>query len=161
MFMTSSNSFPTKYLTPEGRQKAEEELHYLKTEKRALIAQRIETAKELCDLSENAEYAEAKDEQAFAEARILELSNLLKYAEVVAGRPEVSDVVRVGSVVTLESEAGQRTYPVVGFNEANPMDGKISNESPLGQALLGGRVGETISFQTPNGSKKFTIAQIK
>ena len=159
--MTSSNSFPTKYLTPEGRQKAEEELHYLKTEKRALIAQRIETAKELGDLSENAEYAEAKDEQAFAEARILELSNLLKYAEVVTGRPEVSDVVRVGSVVTIESEAGQRTYTVVGFNEANPMDGKISNESPLGQALLGGRVGETISFQTPNGSKKFTIAQIK
>ncbi|KKU47584.1 transcription elongation factor GreA [Candidatus Uhrbacteria bacterium RIFCSPLOWO2_12_FULL_46_10] len=159
--MNNSNLFTKKYLTTEGRQKAEEELYYLKTEKRPLIAEKIETAKELGDLSENAEYAEAKDEQAFVEARILELTNLIKYAEVVPHQTKVSDIVNVGSTVTIEDETGQRTYIIVGFNEANPSAGKISNESPLGQALLGRRVGEIVSFQIPSGFKKLTIIAIK
>lgn len=154
------NSLPQKYITEEGRKKAEEELARLKNEKRPLIAKKIAAAKELGDLSENAEYAEAKDEQAFVEARILELTNLLKFAEVVPEQTSGSEVVAVGSKVTIEGESGQRTYTIVGFNEANPAAGKISNASPLGQALLGRKVGESVSLQIPSGLKQFTILEI-
>ena len=99
-----------KLLTPEGRRKAEEELHYLKTEKRRLIADRIEVAKELGDLTENAEYAEAKDEQAFNEARITELADLLKYAATVSSPGGTKDIVVVGSTVRVEGDFGERTY---------------------------------------------------
>src|SRR3989344_9461379 len=150
------NSLPQKYITQEGQKKAEEELVRLKDEKRPSIAKKIAAAKELGDLSENAEYADAKDEQAFLEARILELTNLLKFAEVVPGQTSGNEAVTVGSKVTIDGENGQRTYTIVGFNEANPAAGKISNASPLGQALLGRKAGDTISLQVPSGSRQFT-----
>lgn len=155
-----NNASIHKYLTPEGLEKAEEELKRL-IKKRPLIAKKIEEAKELGDLSENAEYAEAKDEQAFLEAKILELINLLKYAEIVSPHSAGGESVMIGSQVTVESENRQRVYTIVGFNEANPAAGKISNASPLGQALLGKKAGETISVQIPSGLKQFTILKIQ
>ena len=113
------------YLTSEGKRKAEEELNYLITEKRVFIAKRIAAAKELGDLSENAEYAEAKDEQAFMEAKILELTNLLKQAVVLSDNGATGESVAIGSTVIVEGEFGKRRYVIVGFNEANPAAGKI------------------------------------
>lgn len=159
--MTNFQSYPQKYLTPEGRRKAEEELEHLKTKKRLEIAKKIEQAKELGDLSENAEYADAKDEQAFAEARIIELTNLLKYAETVSGDAAKGGVVTLGSVVTVEGANGRRTYTIVGYNESNPSLGKISNESPLGQALLGHQVGDKVSARLPNGAIELIVISIK
>lgn len=147
------------YLTPDGYDKATEELRYLKQEKRRQVAEKISSAKELGDLSENAEYSAAKEEQAFTEARIIELENLLKFAEVVDDKKHTTTV-QVGSVVVLEGDTGKKTYTVVGFNEADPAAGKISNESPLGQALHGKKMGDVISFQTPAGERKLTIISV-
>src|SRR3989338_2525656 len=113
----ASGTPPKIFLTPEGHTKLEAELKYLKTEKRKAIAKKISSAKELGDLSENAEYAEAKDEQAFTEARILELERVLKYAEVVPVSVGGSGVVVLGSTVMLKTVDGTRTYTIVGFSE--------------------------------------------
>lgn len=147
------------FLTEEGLQKATEELRYLKTEKRKLIAEKIESAKELGDLSENAEYTDAKDEQAFTEARIAELEGVLKHAEVVASHTG-GGIANIGSQVRLRGENGEKIYNIVGFNEANPADGKISNESPMGQALLGKRVGDAVKFKAPSGEKIFEVIEV-
>src|SRR3989338_7475599 len=142
-------------LTAEGKQKLEEELVHLKTTRRIEVADRIEAAKEMGDISENAEYATAKDDQAFLEARINELEKILAFAKIIEA-PEAGEVVGIGATVVLEQEAGAvRTYTIVGYNEANPSEGKISNESPLGQALVGKRVGENVSVATPSGEKKY------
>ena len=147
-------------LTAEGKQKLEEELIDLKTVKRKLIADKIEAAKEMGDISENAEYASAKDEQAFLEARIVELEKVLAYAEVVQGTGS-GETIGVGATVGVETETGSsRQFTIVGYNEANPSDGKISNESPLGQALMGKRLGEFVTISTPNGPKVYKIAKI-
>ena len=123
-------------------------------------AQRIQVAKDLGDLSENAEYAEAKNEQAFTEARIADLTYLLKFAEVVE-EPVRKDVVVVGTTVTVDEDMTQKKYAIVGYNEANPQEGKISNESPLGHSLLGRQVGETVVLTIPKGEKKITILKIE
>ena len=149
-----------KYLTPTGRSLAEKELKSLIEEKRPLNAQRIQVAKDLGDLSENAEYAEAKNEQAFTEARIADLTYLLKFAEVVE-EPVRKDVVVVGTTVTVDEDMTQKKYAIVGYNEANPQEGKISNESPLGHSLLGRQVGETVVLTIPKGEKKITILKIE
>ena len=149
-----------KYLTPTGRILAEKELKSLIEEKRPLNAQRIQVAKDLGDLSENAEYAEAKNEQAFTEARIADLTYLLKFAEVVE-EPVRKDVVVVGTTVTVDEDMTQKKYAIVGYNEANPQEGKISNESPLGHSLLGRQVGETVVLTIPKGEKKITILKIE
>lgn len=147
-------------LTPEGSQRAKQELDELKNVKRKEIAARIQDAKELGDLSENAEYAEAKNEQSFTEGRIVELENLLKTA-VVVDSPKDSTVVRVGSRVTVNNPGGEATYTIVGSNEADPANGKISNESPLGKAFIGKREGEALLVTTPAGEITYTIRRIQ
>lgn len=147
-------------LTPEGHQRAKQELDELKNVKRKEIAGRIQDAKELGDLSENAEYAEAKNEQSFVEGRIVELENLLKTA-VVVDSPTDSTVVRVGSTVTVKGKNQAATYTIVGSNEADPSAGKISNESPLGKAFIGKRTGDSITVTTPAGETVYTVQNIK
>ncbi len=147
-------------LTPEGYQRAKQELEELKHVKRKEIAGRIQDAKELGDLSENAEYAEAKNEQSFTEGRIVELENLIKTA-VVIDSPTDSTVVRVGSTVTVKGKSTEATYTIVGSNEADPTAGKISNESPLGKAFIGKRAGDAITVTTPAGKSSYTIQTIR
>ncbi len=148
------------YLTAEGLVKLQSELASLKGSKRKEIAQRIQDAKELGDLSENAEYVEAKNEQAFAEGRIAEIENLLKNVTVIDERKSRKGVVNIGSKVTLKNTEHTRVYHLVGSNEADPAAGKISNESPLGRAFLGKKVGESVSIEVPKGTITFEILKI-
>lgn len=146
-------------ITQEGYDKLKGELDYLSTVKRREIADRIERAKELGDLSENAEYSEAKDAQALNEGRIIELTNTLKNVTVV-GNDSGGDQVAMGSTVTVKCDGKERTYTIVSFNEADPLNGKISNESPLGVAFLGHGRNETIEVETPRGLMKYKITKI-
>ncbi|MBI5465943.1 MAG: transcription elongation factor GreA [Candidatus Kerfeldbacteria bacterium] len=148
------------YVTKEGLQKLKEELKELKTVKRKEIAWRIQEAKELGDLSENAEYAEAKNEQAFIEGRIIEIENMLKNVAVITSG-QADGFVRVGSTITLKYDSSERQYTIVGSNEADPSKGLISNESPLGQAFLGCKVGDTVDVKVPAGVVKYKIVAIK
>ncbi len=147
------------YLTPEGYKKLEEELEYLRTVKRQEVAQRLhEALAEGGELIENAEYEAAKNEQAFVEGRIQELEYLLSNARVVDHLP--SDEVGIGSRVTVAYDDGsEETYTVVGAAEASPREGLISNESPLGKALMGHKAGETVAVQAPDGT--FTVKILK
>jgi transcription elongation factor GreA len=150
------------YVTEEGLQKILEELEYLKTVKRVEISERLEVAISHGDLSENADYHYAKQEQAFMEGRIKDLEDSLRRAEVIDhdGR---ADKVRVGSMVTIVEEGfdDPETYTIIGVHEADPGSGRISNESPLGRALLGNKVGQTITVQTPAGESRFQIMLIE
>lgn len=149
-------------LTYEGLRKYEEELHDLKVVRRREIAQKIKEAREQGDLSENAEYDAAKDEQRDIEARIEELEKLLKNVEVV-GQDEVdADTVGIGSRVKLyDVEMDEEVeYTIVGSTEADALNGKISNESPVGAALIGSKVGETIVVETISGDLEFKILEI-
>ncbi len=150
-----------QYLTPEGYKKLVEELEYLRTVKRQEVAQRLHDAlAEGGDLIENAEYEAAKNEQAFVEGRIQELEYILANARVVEGG--ASGEVEVGSRVTVEYEDGTKeTYTIVGAAEASPREGLISNESPLGQALLGKKAGEEVEVNAPNGSFKVRILKVE
>lgn len=147
------------YLTHEGLEKLRVELKELKTVKRKEISHRIQEAKELGDLSENAEYTEAKTEQGFIEGRIIEIENILKNAVVIESSNENS-VVRVGSTVEFESQGKVTKYTIVGFNEANPSAGLISNESPIGQGLLGHKAGEVVEVSLPKGLVNYKIISI-
>ncbi len=147
------------YLTREGLEKLKQELKELKTVKRKEIAARIQDAKELGDLSENAEYAEAKDQQAFTEGRIVELENTIKNAQVISEQ-STDGVVHIGSTIKLSSEAGEKQYTIVGSNEAKPQAGLISNESPLGQAFIGHKSGDTIEIKVPKGTVKYKILSV-
>lgn len=147
------------FITKEGYAQLKKELEFLKTDKRREIANRIQDAKELGDLSENAEYTEAKEEQSFTEGKILELEYLLKHAEII-GKTS-SEIVSVGSTMTLKSEKGKTvTYTIVGSNEANPLKGLISNESPLAKAFLGKKKGEAVKVSVPAGTIEYTIESI-
>ncbi len=145
-------------ISREGYQKLVDELNMLTTQRRREIAERIEQAKELGDLSENAEYSDAKEDQAFNEGRILELSNLLKTLTVVD--PPVDSRVGMGSKLVVETNAGQKEFTIVSFNEADPLNGKISNESPLGRALLNHVAGDKIKVNTPKGYVEYTIISV-
>ncbi len=148
------------YLTAEGLEKIQAELDDLKHNKRKEIAQRISDAKELGDLSENAEYHEAKDEQGFAETRILELEQMLRNAELITHTKNTS-VVQIGSTITIESKkSGEMTVTIVGSSEADPSEKKISNESPLGDALLGKSLGDVVTVKTPAGEMQYSIKKI-
>ncbi|MBI4092724.1 MAG: transcription elongation factor GreA [Candidatus Kerfeldbacteria bacterium] len=147
------------FITKNGLEKLGDELKQLKSVKRREIAQRIQEAKELGDLSENAEYVEAKNEQAFVEGRIAELDAIIKNA-VIIHEEKNSELVRVGSKVKLKNDGETQTFEIVGSNEADPQNGRISNESPLGQALVGKRVGETIEVTAPKGKRTFRILAI-
>ena len=148
-------------LTVEGREKLEQELHELETVKRIEIGERIRIAREFGDISENSEYDDAKTEQAWMESRIAEISQILSTATVVE-TPKRSNKVSVGSVVTVGMNNNvERTFTIVGAAEADITSGRISNESPVGSALLGTKKGDVIAVETPNGKKvEYTILKI-
>ncbi len=149
-------------LTPEGLRKLEEELEFLKTVKRKEVAERIKQSKEFGDLMENSEYEDAKNEQAFIEGRILTLEGMLRNAKVINNHDVRSDVVTIGSTVRLQDEAGEElTYTIVGSPEADPLHDRISNESPVGRALLGRRRGDRVTVKAPAGTIRYTIKAIK
>ena len=147
-------------LTKEGKEELEKRLEYLKVTKRAEITERIKTAREFGDLSENAEYDAAKNEQAMIEGEILEIENKLKYAVII--KESKKGTVSLGSKVDfLESESGELlTYEIVGTTEADVESGRISNESPVGNALLGRKVGEEITVKVPAGVTTLIIKKI-
>jgi transcription elongation factor GreA len=148
-------------LTPEGRQRLEKELHELETVKRIEIGERIRIAREFGDISENSEYDDAKTEQAWMESRIAEIIQILATATVVEP-PKRSNKVSVGNVVTVQLADGtERTFTIVGAAEADISEGRISNESPVGAALIGAKKGDTVSASTPKGTElQFTILKI-
>jgi len=149
-----------KVLTQEGLNKLKEELEYLKNEKRPQVADRIKSAKELGDLSENAEYQEAKEEQSFVEGRILELEHLIKTSSV-AEKTTKDGTVQVGSQVKINKEGQEINFTIVGSTEADPIHGKISLESPFGEALMGRKVGEELEVDLPGGKTKCKIISIQ
>jgi transcription elongation factor GreA len=151
------------FLTREGLKKLEEELEFLRTVRRAQVAERLHDAQEDGELIENAEYEDAKNEQAFVEGRILTLESMLSNAVIIQDSgPE--GVVSLGSKVTIkESVSGGKpeVYQLVGAAEANPKQGRISNESPLGKALLGRRVGDEVKVNAPAGTISFRVVAIE
>ncbi len=147
-------------ISQEGYDKLKDELTFLTTVRRKEIAERIEHAKELGDLSENAEYSEAKDAQALNEGRVLELTNTLKNVTVVH-REDSKDQVLMGSKVTVKTDNKEKQYTIVSFNEADPLEGKISNESPLGVAFLNKKKGDSVEVETPRGAVKYKILKIE
>lgn len=150
----------TKFLTPEGLKKLEEELQMRKTEMRQKIAEIIKEAKEQGDLSENAEYSEAKRQQADNERRIIELENEIRTSEVSSFDKE-SQTVQMGSSVKVKFDGNEQTFAIVGSNEADPLGGKISNESPIGQALMGKSAGDKMKVSTPAGEQEYEILEVK
>ncbi len=150
-----------EYLTPEGLKKLEEELEYLKTVRRAEVAQRLHDAMAEGEVEENPEYEDAKNEQAFVEGRILEIETILANAVLIENKGP-SNEVRLGSKVTItEVGSGNKEhYIIVGSAEADPASGRISNESPLGRALLGHKVNDIVSVQAPEGEIKFKVTHI-
>ena len=147
------------YTTKRGLEKLKEELKNLKSVKRKEAAARIEKAKDLGDLSENAEYAEAKDELAFIEGRILELEDYIHRSIVI--EHTVGDFVMLGSIITVKVKDREKIYTIVGPNEADPGAGRISNETPLAAGLLGKRAGDEVEVKTPTGMVKYKILKIE
>ena len=150
----------TKLLTPEGLKKIKEELEMRKTEMRQKIAATIKEAKEQGDLSENAEYTEAKRQQADNERRIMELESQIRTSEV-ANFVKGSNVVQMGSKVKVKFNGEEQVFEIVGSNEADPMVWKISNESPIGKVLLGKKAGDKVKAGTPSGEKEYEIIEVK
>ena len=150
-------------MTYEGVKKLEEEWEYLKTVKRKEITEKIKVALGYGDLSENSEYDEAKNDQAFTEGRIIQLENMLKNAVVVDESEIPKDKVSVGSIVkVMDYEFDEEVeYTIVGSAEADPMNFKISNESPVGSALLGKKVGDVVEVAVPSGVSKFEVLEIR
>jgi transcription elongation factor GreA len=153
---------PNNFLTKEGFQKLQEELDYLRTAKRQEVANRLHEAMEGGELIENAEYEAAKNEQAFVEGRIQELDLLLASAKIIEDNgKKKSDSVQLGSKVTIkEGNFEAETFIIVGAAEANPRDGKISNESPIGKAILNRKVGESVKVETPGGTYNVKILKV-
>ena len=149
-------------LTQEGYDKLEQELEYLKTVKRKEVAERLKIAIGFGDLSENAEYDEAKNEQAKLEEQIIKLEEKLRNADVIDKSQIDLNIVTAGSIVKLYDYDFEEEveYTIVGSSEADPFEGKISNESPVGKGLLGARVGEEIEIQAPDGVVKFKVLEI-
>lgn len=146
-------------LTAEGIKELEAEMNEL-VSKRGEVAERIKTAREFGDLSENAEYSAARQEQERNEARIAEIDHVLKNAEVIK-QPKKKDVVELGNEVELKNKDGVKKFTVVGSVEADPLAGKVSNESPIGKALLGKKVGEEVEIVTPAKTTKYKIQSVK
>ncbi len=150
------------YLTEEGRKELEKELDHLLKVSIPEIAQRIKEAKELGDLSENAEYSSAKEDQGFIAGRILEIQSTLANAQIATATKK-SKIVQVGATIVVKNSASNSTheYSIVGTAEANPSLGKISNESPLGRAFLGREKGDEVIVQAPSGKMQYSIVEIK
>ena len=150
-------------LTPEGYEKLKHEIDHLRGDKRREVAERIRVAREFGDIAENAEYDDAKNEQAMLEHKIALLEERLLSARVIEKKDIAKDVVSVGSKVRLRDVAANKTfeYQIVGSAEANPAENKLSNESPVGKAILGRKKGEVVEVAAPRGALKFKILEIK
>src|SRR5690625_3742601 len=151
------------YMTQEGKEKLEEELHYLKTERRQEVVERIKIARDFGDLSENSEYDAAKDEQAFVETRIAQVEKMIRNAVIIENDEENEDVVTLGKAVSFKElpDGDVEKYTIVGSAEADPFDGKISNDSPMAQSLLGHEVGTEVAVTTPGGDIHVKIVKVE
>lgn len=161
--MSDKNNAKKNVISAEGLKKLEEQLQYLTTTRRAEIAEQISIARGFGDLSENAEYDEAKNDQSKLEAQILDLENTIRTAVVIENSDIKTDKVNVGTTVKVFDEEMQEEidYTIVGVRESDPMNNKISNESPIGAALLGHKRNEVITVQTPGGEVKLKILKIR
>jgi transcription elongation factor GreA len=150
-------------LTPEGYERLKDEVDNLRTVKRREVAERIRIAREFGDITENAEYDDAKNEQALLEHRIATLEDRMRNARVIDAGEITTDVVSVGTLVRLRDVEAKKTfeYRIVGSAEANPAENKLSNESPVGRAILGRKKGETVEVTAPRGALRFKILEIK
>jgi transcription elongation factor GreA len=150
-------------LTPEGYEKLKSEIDHLRGDKRREVAERIRVAREFGDIAENAEYDDAKNEQALLEHRIATLEDRLRNARVIDAGDVTTDVVSIGSMVRIRDVDAKKTfeYHIVGSAEANPAENKLSNESPVGKAILGRKKGETVEVTALRGAMKFKILEIK
>ncbi|MDP3994048.1 MAG: transcription elongation factor GreA [Candidatus Doudnabacteria bacterium] len=146
-------------LTQEGLDKLKKELEGLVNQKRKEVIERIQEAVAHGDLSENADYAQAKEEQAFIEGRIQELEETIKNAELIKTSGN-RNIVSIGSTVRCKANGEERVYTIVGANEANPAEGRISNESLVGQKLLGSKIGDAIEIETPAGKVQYQVVEI-
>ena len=152
---------PSSYLTREGYEKSEQELTFLRTVKRKQVAERLQDAMEDGELIENAEFEAAKNEQSFVEGRIKDLEILLANAHIIGEEENTQGIVKVGSKVTISEEGSTpENYMIVGPAEANPLEKRISNESPIGHALINHKVGEKIMVETPGGAFEVEILKI-
>ncbi|MBI3952539.1 MAG: transcription elongation factor GreA [Candidatus Doudnabacteria bacterium] len=147
-------------LTEDGLKKLQDELKLLKDERRKEIIERIQEAVAHGDLSENADYAQAKEEQAFIEGRIQEIEDMIKNAEIISHNGNHQSV-SIGSTVSVKANGNSMRWTIVGSNEANPAAGKISNESLVGRSLLGAKVGQTVKVETPVGMTEYEIVSIE
>lgn len=149
-------------MTLEGKQKLEEELEELKTVKRPEIVERIKIARSYGDLSENSEYESAKDEQAFVEGRITTLENMIRFAQIIDNDGVDQDEVSIGKTVVFQElpDGEDEEYTIVGSAEADPFEGKISNDSPIAQGLIGAHVGDVVTIDTPAGDMEVKIVSV-
>lgn len=150
-------------LSPEGKKNLEEELNHLKLVRRKEVAERIKAAREFGDLSENAEYEDAKNEQAFVEGRVMTVEKMLRHAKLVVEDRKNREMVTIGSTVTVKDLTKDKAYDytIVGSHEANPAKKRISNESPVGRALLGQKVGAVVSVMVPAGNFRYEVLSIR
>ncbi|MFB5662159.1 transcription elongation factor GreA [Alteribacillus sp. HJP-4] len=150
------------YMTEEGKSKLEEELNYLKMERRPEVVERIKVARSFGDLSENSEYDAAKDEQAFVEGRISQIEKMLKNAIMIEGDDSNNSEVALGKSVRFKElpNGEEEVYTIVGSAESDPIEGKISNDSPMAQSLLGRKVGEAVTVNTPGGDVEVEIIEV-
>lgn len=141
------------YMTTEGKEKLEKELEHLKTVRRPEVVKRIKIARDFGDLSENSEYDSAKDEQAFVESRIIQVEGMIRNSEIIESDQDNPNVVSLGKTVTFTElpDGDEEEYTIVGSAEADPFEGKISNDSPIAKSLIGREVGEEVSVPTPGG----------
>src|SRR5690625_2772422 len=158
--MTLEKSF---YMTQEGKEKLEKELHYLKTERRQEVVERIKIARDFGDLSENSEYDSAKEEQAFVETRIAQVEKMIRNAVIIENDNQNSNIVTLGKSVTFMElpDGEEETYTIVGSAEADPFEGKISNDSPMAKSLIGHEKGTEILVPTPGGEIKVKILEVQ
>ncbi|MFJ5621481.1 transcription elongation factor GreA [Peribacillus loiseleuriae] len=150
-------------MTKEGKEKLEQELEYLKAVKRKEVVERIKIARSFGDLSENSEYDSAKEEQAFVEGKITTLENMIRNAKIIVEDGTNSDTVGLGKTVTFVElpDGDEETYSIVGSAEADPFEGKISNDSPIAKSLIGKKLGETVTVNTPGGDISVKIISVK
>lgn len=151
------------YMTQEGKKKLEEELHNLKTVKRREVVERIKVARDFGDLSENSEYDSAKEEQAFVETRIAQVEKMIRNAVIIENNGDNPSVVSLGKTVTFKElpDGEEESYTIVGSVEANPFEGKISNDSPIAKSLEGRTVNDEVLVTTPGGDIKVKILEVK
>ncbi|GEL77505.1 transcription elongation factor GreA [Tenuibacillus multivorans] len=150
------------YMTEEGLEKLQQELEELKTVRRPEVVERIKVARSFGDLSENSEYDAAKDEQAFVESRVAQVEQMIRNAVIIENNQESSDIVQLGKHVKFIElpDGDEEEYQIVGSAEADPFEGRISNDSPMAQSLLGKKVGEQVSVQTPGGEIEVKIVEV-